>query len=359
MLNRANSAAAPKKSPLRRRASAFALGGGVAWVGFTACCGPHPAARIRHKTKPKHQRVELNGRRKVMTATVSSERISLSIERPALYVVATPIGNLGDISYRAVKLLAQMDMLLVEDTRMTQRLLQHYSITARLVALHEHNEADVLGDILSNLVSERLAVALLSDAGTPLIADPGFRLVRAAHAEKVPVLAVPGPCAAIAALSIAGLPSDRFVFEGFLPPRKAARLRRLRLLRTEHRTLIFYEAPHRILASIDDMHSEFGSEREMAVAREITKLHETLYRGSLGSVAAAMRSDGNAARGEIVIALSGASDEESTTPDDEHKARQMIELLCRQMPKADAIKLVAEWTGLKRNRVYRLAHEEK
>ena len=366
MFRRANSAAAAKKSPLRRRASAFALGGagtaadvGVDLVGFTACCDPHPAARISHKTKHEHQRAELNGKRNIMTITVSSERISLSIERPALYVVATPIGNLADISYRAVKLLSQVDMLLVEDTRMTQRLLQHYSIAARLVALHEHNEADVLAGILSRIASERLAVALLCDAGTPLIADPGFRLVRAAHADKIPVLAVPGPCAAIAALSIAGLPSDRFVFEGFLPPRKAARIQRLRLFRTEHRTLIFYEAPHRILATIDDMLLVFGNERDVVVAREITKLHETLYRGSLGSVSTAMQGDGNAARGEIVIALAGASAEGSMTKDDEHKARQMIELLSRQMPKADAIKLVAEWTGLKRNRLYHLAHGDR
>ncbi len=291
-----------------------------------------------------------------MTATVSSGQISLSIERPALYIVAAPIGNLADISYRAVKLLAQVDLLLVEDKRVTQRLLQHYSIATRLVAIHEHNEADVSGDIISSIVSERLAVALLSDAGTPLIADPGFRLVRSAHAEKIPVLSVPGPCAAIAALSIAGLASDRFVFEGFLPARKAARLRSLNLLNVEHRTLIFFEAPHRILATLEDMISVFGNEREVAVAREITKLHETLYRGPLGLVNEAIRCDGNARRGEIVIILSGARDEDMITAGDEDKAMQMIALLCRQMPKADAIKLVSEWTGLRRNRLYGLAH---
>ncbi len=255
--------------------------------------------------------------------------------------------------------MAQMDMLLVEDTRMTQRLLQHYSLTARLVALHEHNEADIVGGIISRVVSEGLAVALLSDAGTPLIADPGFRLVRAAREKEIPVFSVPGPCAAIAALSIAGLPSDRFAFEGFLPPRKTARVRRLRLLLAEQRTMIFYEAPHRVLATIDDMHAVYGSEREVVVARELTKLHETLYCGPLGTVSAAMRCDENAARGEIVIVLSGAKDEDLTATGDEHKARQMVDILSHQMPKADAIKLVAEWTGLKRNRVYRLAHGDQ
>ncbi len=247
-----------------------------------------------------------------------------------------------------------MDLLLVEDTRITQRLLHQYSITGRLVALHEHNESRILDQILSGIVSERQAVALLSDAGTPLIADPGFRLVCAAHAEKIPVFSVPGPCAAIAALSIAGLPSDRFVFEGFLPPRKSARLRRLTQLKTERRTMIFYEAPHRILATIDDMGAVFGSGRDIAVGREMTKRHETLYRGSLGSVTEAMRSDENAARGEIVIILSGANDVD--TNEDERKAMEMVNMLSRQMPKADAIKLAAEWTGLKRNLVYRLAH---
>lgn len=291
-----------------------------------------------------------------MTATVSSGQISLSIERPALYIVAAPIGNLADISYRAVKLLAQVDLLLVEDKRVTQRLLQHYSITTRLAAIHEHNEADFSADIISRIVSERLAVALLSDAGTPLIADPGFRLVRSAHAEKIPVLSVPGPCAAIAALSIAGLPSDRFVFEGFLPARKAARLRCLKFLNVEHRTLIFFEAPHRILATLEDMISVFGNEREVAVAREITKLHETLYRGPLGLVNEVIRCDRNATRGEIVIILSGSRSEDMITAGDEDKAMQMIALLCQQMPKADAIRLVSEWTGLRRNRLYGLAH---
>jgi 16S rRNA (cytidine1402-2'-O)-methyltransferase len=289
-----------------------------------------------------------------MTA-VSSHALSLSIERPALYVVATPIGNLADISFRAVQLLSEVDLLLVEDTRITQRLLQHYSISRRLTALHEHNERQIVDTVIQSLVADRLAVALLSDAGTPLIADPGFRVVCAAHAHNVPVRTVPGPSAAVAALSIAGIPSDRFVFEGFLPARRAARTRRLQSLSVESRTLIFYEAPHRILATMEDLCTVFGTTREVVVARELTKLHETLYRGSLGAVASAMNSDANAARGEIVIVLAGAT--MLDTSDDERRAMEMIDILSRHVPKGEAIKLAAELTGLKRNRLYRLAHD--
>ncbi|TDJ67489.1 MAG: 16S rRNA (cytidine(1402)-2'-O)-methyltransferase [Proteobacteria bacterium] len=289
-----------------------------------------------------------------MTATVSNHPISLSIERPALYVVATPIGNLGDISYRTVELLKRIDLLLVEDTRVTIRLLQRYSITSRSIAMHEHNEGDLLHTVIQDLVAENLAVALLSDAGTPLISDPGFRLVRAAHEHGVPVRAVPGPCAAVAALSVAGIPSDRFVFEGFLPARKAARGRRLQSLVTEPRTLIFYEAPHRILATMADLCEIFGHAREVAVARELTKLHETLYRGSLSSVAVAMNADPNAVRGEIVIVVAGAP--ERDTSEDERRAMEMIKVLSCHLPRGDAVRIAAELTGLKRNHLYRLAH---
>lgn len=289
-----------------------------------------------------------------MIATVSSHPLALSIERPALYVVATPIGNLADISYRAVTLLKEVDLLLVEDTRVTRRLLQHYSISGRLLPFHDHNEKETVDKVLSNLQEERHAVALLSDAGTPLVADPGYRLVRGAHEKRIPVYTVPGPCAVVAALSIAGIPTDKFVFEGFLPPRSAARKSLLSTLLRESRTLIFYEAPHRIIATMADLCEVFGLTREVAVARELTKLHETLYRGSLGSVASAMKADTNAARGEIVIVLAGAT--ANQTRDEERLALQMVDGLCRQLPKADAIKLAAELTGVKRNHLYRLVH---
>jgi 16S rRNA (cytidine1402-2'-O)-methyltransferase len=274
-----------------------------------------------------------------------------------LYVVATPIGNLGDISYRAVKLLHDVDILLVEDKRVTQRLLQHYSITCRSIALHEHNEADLVDEVLASVRDDRLAAALLSDAGTPLISDPGFRLVRAAHEAGIPVRPVPGPCAAITALSIAGIASDRFTFEGFLPPRQAARLRRLRSLAREPRTLIFYEAPHRILAAMEDLCAVFGRRRQVAVARELTKLHETVYRGSLASVTTAMQADPNAPRGEVVIVVAGATERDASN--DERRALEMVEVLSRHLPKGEAIKLAAELAGVKRNRLYRRAHTKE
>ena len=290
-----------------------------------------------------------------MTATVSSHPLPLSIERPALYVVATPIGNLADISYRTVRLLKEIDLLLVEDTRVTQRLLQHYSITPRSIALHEYNERDLIDVVLSSLIDERLAAALVSDAGTPLISDPGYRLVGAAHDAQIPVRPLPGPCAAVAALSIAGIPSDRFTFEGFLPARKPARIRRLHSLSIEPRTMIFYEAPHRILATIEDMCAVFGKERQVSVARELTKLHETVYRGSLGSVSEAMDADANATRGEIVIVLRGAT--ERITGDDERRAMEMVDVLSRHLSTGDAIKVAAELSGVKRNLLYRLVHD--
>jgi 16S rRNA (cytidine1402-2'-O)-methyltransferase len=289
-----------------------------------------------------------------MTATVSSYPLVVSIERPALYVVATPIGNLADISYRAVAVLREMDLILAEDTRVTQRLLQQYAIHSKLIALHEHNEQQATGRILSKVTSGKMAIALLSDAGTPLIADPGYRLVRSAHEQAIPVLTVPGACAAIAALSIAGVPSDRFVFEGFLPPRSAARKRHLSTFSREARTVIFYEAPHRILATMEDLCATLGDEREVVVARELTKLHETLYRGCLGRVTQDMKNDPNAARGELVIVLGGAPEPDMS--EDEDQALSMVKTLSRHVAMADAVKLTAELTGIKRNRLYRLAH---
>ena len=287
-------------------------------------------------------------------ATVSSPPLSLSIERPALYVVATPIGNLADLSYRAVALLDRVDLLLVEDTRVTQKLLQHYSIANHLVSLHEHNEKRSTEAILSRILDENLAVALLSDAGTPLIADPGFRIVKAARDRDVPVFALPGPCAAIAGLSIAGIASDRFVFEGFLPPRSAARRTRLAQLVNESRTIIFYEAPHRILATMTDLCAVMGNDREVSVGRELTTLHETQYQGQLAAVAGAMHVDANAARGEIVIVLAGEKNVD--TDPDERKAVHMVEVLREHLSGNEAIKVAAQLSGVKRNRLYRLTH---
>lgn len=290
-----------------------------------------------------------------MTA-VSSDPPNLSIERPALYVVATPIGNLSDISFHAVAVLAAVDLLLVEDTRIARRLLQRYAIDAPTQVLHDHNERELSAAIVRRAREEQLAIALISDAGTPLVSDPGYRLVTAAIEGGVTVRTVPGASAVTAALSIAGLATDRFAFEGFLPARAGARSARLKALAAEPRTLIFYEAPHRILATIDDMRAAFGATRTVAVARELTKLHETVYRGSFASVAASMAADPNATRGEFVVIVEGAP--ASDASEAETAALAMVEVLSRYVSRGDAVKAAAEISGVKRNTLYRLSHAD-
>lgn len=290
-----------------------------------------------------------------MTA-VSSDPPNLSIERPALYVVATPIGNLSDISFHAVAVLAAVDLLLVEDTRIARRLLQRYAIDVPTQVLHDHNERELSAAIVRRAREEQLAIALISDAGTPLVSDPGYRLVTAAIEGGVTVRTVPGASAVTAALSIAGLATDRFAFEGFLPARAGARSARLKALAAEPRTLIFYEAPHRILATIDDMRAAFGATRRVAVARELTKLHETVYRGSFASVAASMAADPNATRGEFVVIVEGAP--ASDASEAETAALAMVEVLSRYVSRGDAVKAAAEISGVKRNTLYRLSHAD-
>src|SRR5579859_6309131 len=219
-----------------------------------------------------------------------------------LYVVATPIGNLGDLSPRAREVLSACALIAAEDTRHTGVLLKHFGIETPQVSLHDHNEASRAIEIIAYL-SDGKSVALVSDAGTPAISDPGFELVRAVAAAGLPIIAVPGPCAAIAALSIGALPTDRFCFEGFLPARGAARRKRLQSLATEARTLVLYEAPHRVRETLEDCAAVFGGERSAVVAREITKMHETTYRGSLRDLLARADVDADFGRGEIVLAL--------------------------------------------------------
>jgi len=202
-----------------------------------------------------------------------------------LWIVATPIGNLDDLSARAQAILRQADLIAAEDTRHSAALLQHYAIATRRVALHEHNEREASADLVQRM-RDGAQIALISDAGTPLVSDPGFRLVRAAREAGIVVSPVPGACAAIAALSAAGLPSDRFVFEGFLPAKSAGRRARLQALRGETRTLIFYESSHRIVEALDDLAGVFGADRHAVVARELTKLFETVLDDSLSGLAA-------------------------------------------------------------------------
>jgi 16S rRNA (cytidine1402-2'-O)-methyltransferase len=268
-----------------------------------------------------------------------------------LYVVATPIGNLRDLSPRAADILASVTLIAAEDTRHTGQLLQLFGIGTRLTALHEHNEADRSDSLIADLLRGD-SIALVSDAGTPLISDPGFNLIAAARNNGVPVVAVPGACAAIAALSVAGLPTDRFAFEGFLPAKNAARRAQLESLLAETRTLIFYEAPHRIVEALQDMATTLGADRGAAVSRELTKRFETTYYGTLAELARKAADDPDMSRGEIVIVVAGASPREQGANLDAHK---ILRVLAEELSPAQAAKLTAKITGAKRSELYELA----
>jgi len=266
-----------------------------------------------------------------------------------LWIVATPIGNLDDLSARAQTVLRQVDLVAAEDTRHSAALLQHYGIATRRVALHEHNEREVSADLVRQM-RDGTQIALVSDAGTPLISDPGFRLVRAAREAGIAVSPVPGACAAIAALSVAGLPSDRFVFEGFLPAKPAARRAHLQALANETRTLIFYESSHRIVEALDDLAAVFGGDRRAVVARELTKLFETVLDDSLADLGVRVKADANQQRGEFVILVAGAGDDAAAARLVE--GRRVFELLRKELPPGRAAKLSAEITGAPRNALY-------
>jgi 16S rRNA (cytidine1402-2'-O)-methyltransferase len=277
----------------------------------------------------------------------------VSIEPGTLYVVATPIGNLGDLSPRAVTVLGGVDLVAAEDTRHTQRLLSHLGLSVRLCSLHEHNEGARLAGLLQ-LLAERGSVALVSDAGTPLISDPGFRLVRAAQEQGYPVRPIPGPCSPVAALSVAGLPSDRFVFEGFLPSRAPARSARLQELAGETRTLVFLEAPHRVEATLLAMARVLGAEREAALARELTKLHEQVVRADLGELCSRVATTPELRRGEIVLLVRGREQANVTS---EAEVRRLLALLATELPPARAAALAARITGRARRELYELVRE--
>ncbi len=274
-----------------------------------------------------------------------------------LYVVATPIGNLDDISARALKVLADVALIAAEDTRHSVRLLQHFGIQTPLAACHEHNERDEGGRFITKLLAGE-DVALVSDAGTPLISDPGYHLVRQARAAGVQVVPVPGACALIAALSAAGLPSDRFIFEGFLPAKAAARRARLEQVKEEPRTLIFYEAPHRILECLEDMEAVFGGERPALLGRELTKTFETLKGLPLAELRAFVAGDSNQQRGECVVLVGGW-----TAPQGEEaistEAQRVLDLLLAELPLKKAAALAAQITGVRKNLLYQVALEKQ
>ncbi len=274
-----------------------------------------------------------------------------------LYVVATPIGNLEDISARALRVLREVALIAAEDTRHSSRLLAHFGIQTPLAACHEHNERDEGGRFLGRLQAGD-DVALISDAGTPLISDPGYHLVRQARAAGIRVVPVPGACALIAALSAAGLPSDRFIFEGFLPARAAGRRARLEQLKVEPRTLIFYEAPHRILECLGDLEAVFGGDRAAVLGRELTKTFETLQGLPLTELRAWVEADANQQRGECVLLVGGwqaPQGEEAVSAE----ALRVLDLLLAEMPLKRAAALAAEITGVRKNLLYQAALERR
>ena len=273
-----------------------------------------------------------------------------------LFVVATPIGNLGDLSPRAAACLRDADLLLAEDTRHTRKLLDAAGIARAAGAtesLHEHNEREKIPAVLERL-QQGASVALVSDAGTPLLSDPGALLVGAAARAGIEVVAVPGPCAAIAALSIGGLPTDRFVFEGFLPAKSSARQAALAALAHESRTLVFYEAPHRLAACLADLAASLGAARAASVGRELTKRFECVYRGTLAELAAQSLSDADMTRGECVVVVAGrAADSDADAA--EREALRVLEILLAELPLSQAARLAAQVTGRSRKELYERA----
>jgi 16S rRNA (cytidine1402-2'-O)-methyltransferase len=272
-----------------------------------------------------------------------------SVQPGCLWVVATPIGHRDDLSARAVVTLREVAVIAAEDTRHSRPLRVHHNIDTPLIALHDHNERDAVDAIVRRMDAGD-SVALISDAGTPLISDPGFRLVRAARAAGIRCIPVPGACAAIAALSVAGLPSDRFVFEGFLPPKAAARRSRLQELDGDARTLIFYESSHRVAESLADMCDIFGATREAVLARELTKMFETVLGEPLAELAARVAADPDQQRGECVILVAGRGEEADAKL---VEGRRIFAILREELPPAKAAKMAAAITGAPRKELYR------
>lgn len=278
----------------------------------------------------------------------------MTVESGALYVVATPIGNLEDITLRALRILREVDCIVAEDTRHTGQLLRHFGIETPLLSLHEHNERSRLEQV-AVLLEQGKSVALVSDAGTPLISDPGFPLVRELRQRRLKVIPAPGPSSLLAALSVAGLPTDRFVFEGFLPAKATARRERLRELAQEERTLVFFEASHRVAEMLSDLAAAFGGERPAVIARELTKRFEDLQGGTLNELAAWLDADSsNRTRGEFVVLAHGAL---VTTEADTPEIRRLLTVLLTELPPSRAVVVAAKLTGLRKRPLYDLVLE--
>ena len=277
-------------------------------------------------------------------------------ERGTLQVVATPIGNLADLSPRAQQALREADVIAAEDTRRTQQLLSALGIARPLISLYEHNETQRIPELLGRLADGQ-TVVLVSDAGTPLLSDPGYELTRAAVGAGVRVVAIPGASALTTALAVAALPAQRFCFEGFLSARAAERRAQLAALAHETRTLVFFEAPHRIRATLADMAAEFGTARAAVVARELTKVHEQVYRGALGELAAQAAREQNFERGEITLVVAGAAPAMQAAVDPV-QLRRTVELLLKELPPGRAAALAAQLTGATRAEAYALVRRD-
>jgi len=269
----------------------------------------------------------------------------------ALYIVATPIGNLADISARAIEVLSSVDVIAAEDTRHSKYLLQHHGIETSTISLHEHNEQQ-RSELLLTRIAAGESIALISDAGTPLISDPGYRLVNMAREQGFKVIPIPGACAVIAALSASGLSAERFAFEGFLPPKSTARRQALQSLENEPRTMIFYESPKRMVASLQDMLTVFGGERKACLARELTKMFETIVTLPLAELVDVVINDANHQKGEIVLLVEG----QSTVVDrDEAEEVRVLQILLDEVPLKQAAAITASILGIKKNKAYEMA----
>ncbi|MCC4799564.1 16S rRNA (cytidine(1402)-2'-O)-methyltransferase [Enterovibrio norvegicus] len=278
-----------------------------------------------------------------------TDETSTMVDVSTLYIVPTPIGNLGDITQRALSILQQVDIIAAEDTRHTGRLLSHFGITTRTFALHDHNEQQKADILIEKLVSGQ-TIALVSDAGTPLISDPGYHLVTRCRQAGVKVVPLPGPCAVITALSASGLPSDRFSFEGFLPPKSKGRRDRFTEVAQDPRTLIFYESPHRITDTLDDMLAVLGADRMVVLARELTKTFETIHGAPLGELMEWLSEDSNRIRGEMVLLIAGHRAEKDDLPID---ATNAVALIAKELPLKKAAAIAAELYNVKKNALYK------
>ena len=283
-----------------------------------------------------------------------SKRTAAEVLPGTLYLVATPIGNLADITQRAISVLDQVDFIAAEDTRHSQRLLSHLGIQTKLLAYHEHNEDRITPKLLNELTSGK-SIALISDAGTPLISDPGYRLVTQAHDSEIKVVPIPGVCAAIAALSAAGLATDSFAFEGFPPAKHGARLHFFEPLAEQKQTLIFYVSCHRIIETLHDMVTIFGADRRVTFARELTKTFETIKRMELSALVDWVEADENQRKGEIVLIVEGKVIESS----DMLLVDKYLSILLAELPVKQAVNLVVKMTGENKNEIYRRALELK